>query len=348
VSFVAVPVLLYVLFYETAFQWLQAGGPRTPVPVSLMSSTSATAYPATGGLALLGLAGLIARPFAMSLVHSLPPPEGALRVLGYLVWPAAFVAGVVLVRRVRGVRLAGFAILWFTVALAPALVLVPLNTPFAEHRAVIGVVGPFVAIAYALDSLRAGWGKRSVVFLLVLLLAVAAAAQTLQWRSPLTLWRHETRNQPKNPRGWGFLADILYERNELDGARTAILRALALAPANPIYLGRAGMIELLSGRPDAAEAYLRRGLAIEDKLPMLHLGEAERLAVAGQLGRAEGQARRAVALDPRMSDAWNALGNVLYMQGKRNEARDAYGEAVRLNPGNEVARKNMNMTNVGQ
>ena len=46
---------------------------------------------------------------------------------------------------------------------------------------------------------------------------------------------------------------------------------------------------------------------------------------------------RAISLDPQLSEAYKAKGLVLHYQGKPNEAMDAYLEALKYNPGNEMA-----------
>jgi cytochrome c-type biogenesis protein CcmH/NrfG len=87
--------------------------------------------------------------------------------------------------------------------------------------------------------------------------------------------------------------------------------------------------------------YLKQGFAVEQNLPMLHLIEAERLAISGKLAEAYVHAETVTRLAPSLSAGWNAKGNVLFMQGKMTDAVSAYRQALRFDPDNKEAPVNL-------
>jgi len=338
---IVVPVLVYVVFHETIFQGWVASNSSAPFPTSLANKVSPLIYPAKGGLALLGFARLFFFPIGLSVVHEVPVPKGAALFVGYAVWPATVALGIAAVRSLEKMRLAGIALLWFVIALAPTLVLVRLNAPLSEHRAVIAVVMPLIALSSAILAIRRERLRGVVLIVLGVALAVSSMIQTIPWRSTVDLWEHEVNAQPRSSRAWGFLADTLYEQGDFEGARHAIANANRLSPNHPIYLARAAAIELATGNHSLAATYTSEGLAVEQNLPMLHLVEAERLAITGNLAEAYVHAERVTHLAPALSVGWNAKGNVLFMQGNLSAAVDAYRQALRMDPNNAEAAANL-------
>jgi len=92
--------------------------------------------------------------------------------------------------------------------------------------------------------------------------------------------------------------------------------------------------------PQAA-ALFRRAIDADPQFAQAHAGVANALAYAGIWGLdldaasidlALAASRRALELEPRMPEAFVAKGNLLFMQGRRDEAFAAFEEAIRLNP----------------
>ena len=83
---------------------------------------------------------------------------------------------------------------------------------------------------------------------------------------------------------------------------------------------------LLLLAPESASAHFRAGT-----VPMFR----------EQYHEAEAFMRRALAIDPTFAAAHNNLGVTLLHQGKRAEALDAFQRAATLNPGDQIAAKNI-------
>lgn len=339
---VVIPVLLYVIAYE----WARRAGPLSGPPLaafpqSLRNYVPLEARPTQAWMALIGLTRLFLVPWPLSLSHVVAVPTGALRWLGFVVWPLALLIGALLATRRGGARLLGFGLLWWLLALMPVL-FAGLNTPMAEHRTVLPLVGPLAVVGVALDSLRPVRVRQAALALLVTSLAGAAMLQTLPWRTPVALWTREVEINPESARAWGFLSQALQSAGDLPGARGAARRALSIEPDHVIYLAQAAEVEMAAGALEEASRLIARGRTIEpDHVPLLLL-EAEKSARGGSMDAALAAARRATTLAPSCSPCWNALGNVLWMSGDP-AAVEAYRRAVEIDPGNAEAASNLRM-----
>ena len=68
---------------------------------------------------------------------------------------------------------------------------------------------------------------------------------------------------------------------------------------------------------------------------------ANALEKQGRLSEAVAAGQRAVALNPRLFQAYNNLANALRQQGRLNEAIEAYRKALELDADNAIARRNL-------
>jgi hypothetical protein len=330
-------VVAYLALYTVVKETSVDPGPATLA--SLRHENPLVDRAGQGWLALMGFVRLLVLPIGTSLVHEIEFPSSFLRWLAWLLWPAALVAGALLLRS-RGWRsLVGFSSLWFMLALLPIL-MVGLNTPQAEHRVVLALLAPLAAAGWAIASIEHHRARIIVGAVTLGTLALAAMIQTMPWRSSIDLWEHETRLNPHSARAWSFLTTAYRVAGALPKARNAAAKALDLVPVHPIYLTQAARVELEAGDLVRAGEYTGRALSVENNYTPLHVVETERLALLGNLSAALQHARRATELSPELSAAWNALGNVQLMMGDRRAA-DAYRRAIELDPSNRQAVYNL-------
>ena len=96
-----------------------------------------------------------------------------------------------------------------------------------------------------------------------------------------------------------------------------------------IYFNSKGAVDDSSGREKALAA-VRHALSLAPRLASAHATLA--LVQGEQSAESEAPLRRAVALDPNYSEAWNWLGNSLASQSRLREAEEAYQHAVAIDP----------------
>ena len=84
-------------------------------------------------------------------------------------------------------------------------------------------------------------------------------------------------------------------------------------------------------------------MQVEDKAKLIKdkTKEAIALALEGQWERAVSVNREILRMAPEDVEALNRLGKALMELGRYREARDAYAEALRVDPMNTIAQKNL-------
>lgn len=119
-----------------------------------------------------------------------------------------------------------------------------------------------------------------------------------------------------------------YGAGRWDAAERDFSASLALVPGRPSTLTNLGATRLKLGRADEAVGLLREALGQEpDNAEALgHLAAA--LAECGEPGSALAAVRRAVELTPANGAAWSLRGTLARELGHREEAADAYRQAL--------------------
>lgn len=135
---------------------------------------------------------------------------------------------------------ARLAAAWWLIALLPVANLVPVYFFVQDRYAFVASVALAIALAAAVDHVRARGPRPPVlraatvaVIVAVATLAVLGAAQSRHWRSSLELWRHAVAVQPRSYYAHLALGHTLRERREPAAAATSYRRAVELQPRLP-------------------------------------------------------------------------------------------------------------------
>jgi tetratricopeptide (TPR) repeat protein len=136
----------------------------------------------------------------------------------------------------------------------------------------------------------------------------------------------------------GFLAAranlvaVLLSAGDITGARRAADDLVDLAPDSARALYARGIVALRSGDPATALGDFRKLLSNDPQYAVAHYDLALAEESLGHYDDAERDLVAAIALAPAYTRARIALGALLLHEGKREEARLAFDDAVRSTP----------------
>ena len=223
-----------------------------------------------------------------------------------------FIAGAVATATFKRTRLIGFGLLWFLIALLPTS-LFPLAEVMNDHRTFLPYLGLVIAVAgVACLLLQLRPDLSSTVKLtagcFAVLVLTACGYATWQrnkvWKDEASLWRDVTIKSPGNGRGLMNYGLTLMAKGDYHGALDYFQRAQLLAPFYPVLF--------------------------------VNLGIAE--AAVGQKPRAEQHFKEALRLAPSNPDSYTYYARWLLSQSRANEALPLLQQAVKLAPGDLLAR----------
>jgi tetratricopeptide (TPR) repeat protein len=136
---------------------------------------------------------------------------------------------------------------------------------------------------------------------------------------------------------------------DLDTALKAARDGVAAYPANAVLQNNLAVLLELSGDVEGAEKMLRAALAEDPGLPQVSKNLADILYRNGRYEDAAEAYERAAKLNPELGDdLYFKLGNIAYKRRDHTRARESWAQATSLNPGHQLARANLEMLDLTQ
>jgi tetratricopeptide (TPR) repeat protein len=147
------------------------------------------------------------------------------------------------------------------------------------------------------------------------------------------------------PALWHWAATLAHAGLEDEAAALASAKAGAAAyPASAVLQNNLAVLLELSGDVAGAEKVLRTALAEDAALPQVSKNLADILYRNGRYDEAREAYERAAKLAPELGDdLYFKLGNIAYKRRDHARARASWTRATTLNPGHELARANLEM-----
>jgi tetratricopeptide (TPR) repeat protein len=154
--------------------------------------------------------------------------------------------------------------------------------------------------------------------------------------------------EPKNPKLLEALGSALFQQERFEEARRQFRHLIELQPRDAMAYTRLAMSSHATDRLDEFESALGLAMEIDPELPeMLHfMGkinlDQERYYDAGRIFS------KLSELEPENVQNLLALALCLFRGGQATVARDTYERALQLDPGNELARSNLEAIDSGE
>jgi Tfp pilus assembly protein PilF len=137
---------------------------------------------------------------------------------------------------------------------------------------------------------------------------------------------------PDNPFGYYMAGLSAWKNGDVDHAREALERSLALDSTNVKTLLNLGRVLLDQGHPDDALVRVESAVALDSGSAEVHRVKARVESALGRRDSAEASYRVALSIDPTDSWSMNNLGLLLIDEGRYEEALQPLARAVELRP----------------
>ncbi len=135
----------------------------------------------------------------------------------------------------------------------------------------------------------------------------------------------------------------------VDAALKAAQDGVTAFPDNPVLQNNLAVLLELSGDVEGAEKMLRAALVEDPALPQVSKNLADILYRNGRYDDAAEAYERAAKLNPELGDdLYFKLGNIAYKRRDHARARESWAQATALNPGHQLARANLEMLDLTQ
>ena len=143
---------------------------------------------------------------------------------------------------------------------------------------------------------------------------------------------------------WYFAAvQALARQEHLERALDLAHEGVHHHPNHSVLRNNLAVLLEASGDPAGAEAALTEALR-DDPVPQVHKNLGDLFYRSGRYDDALQQYERAAAVDPDLGDdLYFKLGNLAFRRRDAGRARDSWEQALRLNPGHQLARANLEL-----
>jgi len=258
------------------------------------------------------------------------------KVVGALVILAALTIAVLTLARRRPYLAVGW--FWYLGTLVPVIGLVQVGgQSMADRYTYVPLVGVFIAVAWGVGDLAAGWRYRAKVLVpvaagVVLACVVATNLQARHWANSETLFEHALQVTTNNEVAHNNLGVVLDRQGRTEEAIAHYREALRIKPGYPELLNNLAVALAGQGKTEEAIAYCQKALRINSKDARAHQNLALVFSKEGRFEEATAHCLAMLRINSNDAGAHNNLGVILDAEQKKAEAEQEFREALRLDP----------------
>jgi len=242
-------------------------------------------------------------------------------------------------------KLIGFGLLWFFLALSIESSIIPIEDVILEHRLYLPSVGFFLAVSVSVLGLmdRQRRIKAVAIGTVVAVLCVATYQRNLTWKDDLALWSDVVQKSPDKKRGHIGLGNAYEHRGRLNEAAGEYKTASMLRPDYAETHNKLGTVYEHLGRLDEAAREYKTALALKPDYAEAHNNLGIAYKDLGRLEEALREFQIALKLKPDDIQSRLNLGNVYRAMGHAGEAIQEYKTTLTLKPDYAEAHNNLGL-----
>ncbi|MGD8695130.1 MAG: tetratricopeptide repeat protein [Syntrophobacterales bacterium] len=240
--------------------------------------------------------------------------------------------------------------LWYLGTLVPVIGLVQVGSQaMADRYTYLPLVGLFIALAWGVPCLFAGWRHRqSMLAILATIVLVSFTVctwlQLRHWQNSITLFQHTLQVTTNNHFAHNNLGVALAQDGRLNEAISHYSEALRLKPgAFEVHNNLANALAAQGSVDEAIQHYFE-ALRLEPDYDKAHNNLGNVLAGTGRGEEAIIHYSEAIKINPDYAGAHYNLANALAAQGSVDEAIQHYFEALRILPDWAGAHNNLGVS----
>jgi Tfp pilus assembly protein PilF len=240
---------------------------------------------------------------------------------------------------------------WFLGMLVPVLGIIQVGAQaMADRYMYLPHIGLFLALAWSIHE----WVQRQpklrpalapAVVGLVLVLAAGSWLQQRYWYSTLDLFEHALLVDERNWAAHDAVGQIMEAQGDTGGAIKHFERSIELFPEHQDARYHYGFALFTFGRVDEAIEQLQLAARLAPNWPAPKLWLSIALMQKKQYDDAFRAIESAARLAPADPDVFAQWGRLLLATGRREQARAAFQEALRLDPGHQGALEGLRSMN---
>ncbi|MDH3655180.1 MAG: tetratricopeptide repeat protein [Myxococcales bacterium] len=221
-----------------------------------------------------------------------------------------------------------FWMLWFAIALAPMLNIVPFRSMMQDRYMYLALLGPIALAGSVLDRVSKPVARRAVG-VAAFVVAIACVALTVRqvefWSSPVSFWVRDATVRPL------YANEAIYRPNEYPGKLAQLEAAVREEPDNPTLLNNLGGLYYMGGRVPEALGHFEKAhrLDPDELFNLINLGRA--YMRLNRFEEAEPKLTRATELRPYNFMACYYLLHLHLETRDVTKARQTFDKCERLN-----------------
>lgn len=245
-------------------------------------------------------------------------------------------------------RLMGFGMLWFLVALSVESSVIPIPMLMNEYRVYLpaaGFMSAMVAAAYLIGNRINGSRWRSIapalLISLMLVLGIATIKRNTLWQSRVSLWQDAAAKSPNIREVRNNYGNALREAGRTADAVNEYVAAVELSSGYSEAWSNLGLAMLDAGRPEEAAGYFARSVSADPGNYRAYNNMGNALRAMSRDAEAMEAYRRAIAIRPDFGEALTNLGSMIAIEGMMDEAIALLEKSVLHSP--ELAEAHYNL-----